>query len=329
MPRPRVGRRGGDAGRLRSSHTCKDERVVERLGVDRNLGAVDRALRGCIVTMWCVRYIRRVHRWRLDLDSFAPEGASTAVEQARQDANTPQMRSAARARRSIVTLLARFPETAAWGWERRARTGVVHPWRHPQDCSDGAAVSSPDHELTALMSAIDQLPDQYQRAALIIARWSGARRERDTPPRRSTAWTPTRTGIRGWGSRSGRATPNAWSRCTPGAADALRQLIDVAQGQESRGRLDLWVGGPSEHVFCVRGKLLAKGAPLPTSPSRPPAPRPGSSTPGATHDHRAPVPHTVGTHLAEGGAQIQTIMAVLGHRTPQMSLIYASLWDPA
>lgn len=38
--------------------------------------------------------------------------------------------------------------------------------------------------------------------------------------------------------------------------------------------------------------------------------------------------HTIGTQLAEGGARLQTIMAVLGHRTPHMSLIYASLSDP-
>jgi hypothetical protein len=38
--------------------------------------------------------------------------------------------------------------------------------------------------------------------------------------------------------------------------------------------------------------------------------------------------HTIGTQLAEGGARIQTIMAVLGHRTPNMSIIYASLSDP-
>ncbi len=39
--------------------------------------------------------------------------------------------------------------------------------------------------------------------------------------------------------------------------------------------------------------------------------------------------HTIGTQLAEGGARPQTIMAVLGHRTPRMSLIYASLSDPS
>ncbi len=38
--------------------------------------------------------------------------------------------------------------------------------------------------------------------------------------------------------------------------------------------------------------------------------------------------HTIGTQLAEAGARIQTIMAVLGHRSPNMSIIYASLSDP-
>jgi integrase len=35
----------------------------------------------------------------------------------------------------------------------------------------------PDQELAKLMAAVDQLPDPYQRAALIVARWSGARRD--------------------------------------------------------------------------------------------------------------------------------------------------------
>jgi len=35
----------------------------------------------------------------------------------------------------------------------------------------------PDHELAKLMTAVEQLPNPYQRAALIVARWSGARRD--------------------------------------------------------------------------------------------------------------------------------------------------------
>ncbi|MFE7403627.1 tyrosine-type recombinase/integrase [Streptomyces sp. NPDC057557] len=38
--------------------------------------------------------------------------------------------------------------------------------------------------------------------------------------------------------------------------------------------------------------------------------------------------HTVGTQLAEGGAHIQTIMAILGHRNAQMSATYSHISDP-
>ncbi|MER8072105.1 site-specific integrase [Streptomyces sp. NPDC094034] len=38
--------------------------------------------------------------------------------------------------------------------------------------------------------------------------------------------------------------------------------------------------------------------------------------------------HTVGTQLAEGGAQIQTIMAVLGHRNARMPATYSHISHP-
>lgn len=38
--------------------------------------------------------------------------------------------------------------------------------------------------------------------------------------------------------------------------------------------------------------------------------------------------HTLGTQLAEGGAQIQTIMAVLEHKSASMSMIYSRISDP-
>jgi hypothetical protein len=38
--------------------------------------------------------------------------------------------------------------------------------------------------------------------------------------------------------------------------------------------------------------------------------------------------HTVGTQLAEGGARIQTIMAILGHSNAQMSAYYSKVSDP-
>ena len=43
----------------------------------------------------------------------------------------------------------------------------------------------------------------------------------------------------------------------------------------------------------------------------------------STHRFR----HTVGTQLAERGAKLHTIMSVLGHQTPHMSMVYARISD--
>src|SRR5262249_27393065 len=58
-----------------------------------------------------------------------------------------------------------------------------------------------------------------------------------------------------------------------------------------------------------------------------PANGPVSSTPTAAPRSPAPVWHTVSTQAPEGGARLQTIMAILGHRSPQMAMIYTHFSD--
>ena len=114
----------------------------------------------------------------------------------------------------------------------------------------------------------------------------------------------------------------------PQAADALLPLIELARQQQARPRVDPSAGRPVHHIFLVRGKLLSNAflfelslkAACTAAGLVDPAGKPTITA----HRFR----HTIGTQLAEGGARIQTIMAVLGHRTPNMSIIYASLSDP-
>ena len=114
----------------------------------------------------------------------------------------------------------------------------------------------------------------------------------------------------------------------PQAAEALQPVIELARQRQARPRFDPSAGRAVQHVFLVRGKLLSNAflfelslkaactaAGLVDSAGRPTI---------TAHRFR----HTIGTQLADGGARIQTIMAVLGHRTPNMSIIYASLSDP-
>jgi integrase len=230
-------------------------------------------------------------------------------------------------RRSVVTLLARFVnETAAWGWSDVPGRVLFTRGDIPK-VPKTLPRFIPDHELTALMTAVEQLPDPYQRTALIVARWSGARRDEirrlaidclDTYPDGHP-----RLRIPVGKSHTERSIP-----LHPQAAQVLQPLIELAQQQAARHRFDPSAGRSVQYIFALRGKLLSNAFLFDLSlkaACRATGLIDGNGKPTITaHRFR----HTIGTQLAEGGARLQTIMAVLGHRTPAMSLIYASLSDP-
>jgi len=114
----------------------------------------------------------------------------------------------------------------------------------------------------------------------------------------------------------------------PQAADALQPLIELARQQRGRRRYDPSAGREVQHIFVVRGKLLSNALlfDMALAEACTAAGLVDSAGKATITAHR--FRHTIGTQLAEGGARIQTIMAVLGHRTPNMSIIYASLSDP-
>jgi integrase len=230
-------------------------------------------------------------------------------------------------RRTTITLISSFVnDTASWQWEdvpgRVLFTRADIP-KTPMTLPRFL----PDHELVALMDAVDRLPDPHQRAALILARWSGARRDEirrlsldclDTyPDGHPRLRIPVGKG------HAERSIP-----LHPDAAAVLQPLIELARRRAALAQFDPSVSRPVRHIFLRRGKLLSTAflfdlalkaacteAGLVDSAGRPTV---------TAHRFR----HTIGTQLAEGGARLQTIMAVLGHRTPAMSLIYASLSDP-
>jgi integrase len=79
-------------------------------------------------------------------------------------------------RRFVVTLITRFvTATAAWEWDD-VPARVLFTRADIPKINHPVPQFIPDHELAALMTAVE-LPDLCQRAALIVARWSGARRD--------------------------------------------------------------------------------------------------------------------------------------------------------
>ena len=114
----------------------------------------------------------------------------------------------------------------------------------------------------------------------------------------------------------------------PHAAAALQKAIDTARAHRSISRPDAWTGKAVDYVFVRHGKLLSATTLFDESF------RTVCTAAGLLDANGIPTVsahrfrHTLGTQLAESGARIQTIMAILGHKSAEMSLIYSRISDP-
>lgn len=185
----------------------------------------------------------------------------------------------------------------------------------------------PEAELERLMVAVRKLTCPFARAALLTARWSGARRSEirrlhldclDTYP----DGTP-RLRIPAGKTLEERLVP-----LHEEAAEALRAVLAIRATGPDRPLRDERTGDHRRHLFVHQGRLLGvqplfetslqhacEAAGLVDAQGRPTV---------SAHRFR----HTVGTQLAERGARMHTIMSVLGHRSPRMSMIYSRISDP-
>lgn len=234
---------------------------------------------------------------------------------------------AARTRYGYISpLLIFFGEASQWGWDDVPSRPLLGrsdlpklPARLPRFI--------PRDELDRLMKAIEGLENPYQRTALLLVRWSGARKGEirrltinclDTYP---DGYPRLRIPV-------GKTYTERMIPLHPQAAEVLRELIELAKAAAAAARFDTWAQQPVRWVFMHRGQPMGKrylfdepleiachAAGLLDARGRPTV---------SAHRFR----HTVGTQLAEGGAQIQTIMAILGHRSASMSATYSHISDP-
>ena len=217
-------------------------------------------------------------------------------------------------------------DTAVWGWDdvpgRPLLTGRDTP-RRPETVPRYL----PQHELDALMEAVNQLDNPMQRAALLLLRWSGARRDEirrltcDSLDSYSSGHPRLRIPV-------GKGHSERMIPLHPDAATALQELIDQARTQQAASRRDATSGRLADYVFIRKGKLISASTLFDE------AFKTACAAAGLVDSNGDPtvsahrLRHTLGTQLAEGGARIQTIMAILGHKSAAMSMIYSRISDP-
>ena len=231
------------------------------------------------------------------------------------------------ARRSRILAVAQFfRDTANWGWE-----GV--PRRQLLDCSDAPRMPLrvprfiPAGELAKLMDAIRALDCPYQRAALLVARWSGARRREiyRLPTDCLDAYPDGTSRLR---IPAGKTWRERMVPLQQEAAEAVRVLLLLRAGAQERPLLDVRTGSAVYFLFSKYGRQLSVQYLFGCSLDK--ACRSAGLVDGrgratvTAHRFR----HTVGTELAEGGASLHTIMTVLGHESSTMSMTYSRISDP-
>jgi integrase len=218
-----------------------------------------------------------------------------------------------------------FRDTAQWGWDDVPGRPLIHagdlpklPLRVPRYI--------PDDELARLMAAIGRLECPYQRAALLIARWSGARRDEI---RRLAVDCLDRypDGTSRLHMPAGKTKQERMVPLNEEAADAIRTIQTDRAGRGERGLRDELTGHPTRYLFMQYGKLLSPWylfqRPLAAACQVAGLVTPQGKPTVTAHRFR----HTVGTQLAERGATLHTIMSVLGHTSASMALVYAQISD--
>ncbi|OKI28589.1 hypothetical protein A6A25_30710 [Saccharothrix sp. CB00851] len=181
------------------------------------------------------------------------------------------------------------------------------------------------------MPVVDEIACPFQRAALLVARWSGARRDeiRRLPIDCLDRYAD------GTGRLRLPARKTYKERVVPLHEDgttALQKVVDLRRDGRERPFTDELTGQPVRYLFMQHGKLLSTyylfDTPIQEACKAIGLVRPGGRDGqgrGTVTAHR--FRHTVGTQLAERGAKLHTIMKVLGHSSVSMALVYAQISD--
>jgi len=218
-----------------------------------------------------------------------------------------------------------FQDLTAWGWDGAPSRPLIGARDLPKRVRRIPRYI-PAHQLDPLMAAVRALPCPYQRTALLVARWSGARRGeiRNLDLDCLDAYPDGTPRLRlpvGKG-RVERLVPLHLE-----AAEAIRAL--AALTPTMRGFRHEQTGVESRRLFVRQGRLLSVCYLFDAALTQA-CQSAGLTTPeGAPHITAHQFRHTVATELAEGGARLHTIMRMLGHTSTEMTMVYAHISDRA
>jgi hypothetical protein len=174
------------------------------------------------------------------------------------------------------------------------------------------------------MQAVERLDDPFKRSAILVARWTGARRDEiqrlplDCLDRYPDGTARLHIPV-------GKTHTERMVPLHEDVAEAVRVVQRLHRG--GRGLPDRKTRLETHYPFMRKGKLLGRQYLFEDS-LREACEAAGLVSPQGkptitAHRFR----HTVGTKMAERGARLSSIMAMLGHQSPDMAMTYIAISD--
>jgi integrase len=219
-----------------------------------------------------------------------------------------------------------FEESIYFGYQDVPQYKLLFNYHLPKRARDLPRYI-PERDLSKLMEAVYALKCPYQKNALILLRWTGARREEirrldinaldfysDGTPK---LYIPI-----------GKTHTSRWVPTQEEAASAFRELLEIRKTTGNlKGLPDRKTGKLTDYLFMRKNSIIS-GPYLFDFSMRAACKEAGLLTEigkskYTSHQFR----HTIGTQMANRGASLPTIMKMLGHLSPDMTIRYTYIHD--
>ncbi len=227
---------------------------------------------------------------------------------------------------TISTLKVFFDESLYFGYKDVPQHKLLFNYHLPRKPS-ALPRYIPEQDLLALMKAVHNLKCPYQRNALILLRWTGARREEIRrldinaldfyPDGTPKLFIPL-----------GKTHTSRWVPIQKEAETAFKELLELRKTAGNlKGLPDRKTGKLTDYLFMKKNSMIS-GTYLFSLSMRKACKEAGLMTDEGkqkytSHQFR----HTIGTQMANRGASLPTIMKMLGHLSPDMTIRYTYIHD--
>lgn len=185
----------------------------------------------------------------------------------------------------------------------------------------------PEQDLLKLMTAVYAMECPYQRNALILLRWTGARREeiRRLDINSLDYYSDGTPKIH---IPVGKTNSSRWVPTQKEAEKAFKELLEIRKiSGNLKGLPDRKTGKITDYLFMRKNSIIS-ALYLFDYGMREACYKAGLVTEMGKHKYTShQFRHTIGAEMANRGASLPTIMKMLGHHSPDMTIRYTYIYD--